>query len=394
MGFIQDPAGTAFLIQEASVQKGDQPGRDFPFRKGCTEWLKTMKILNRVPPESCILSAIRQTDAKSRRKNGRTGKGRCMNMRKMEGNPIEKVLISGRGSVGITEGVILNRTLGPENFAFAADSERVKRYRSQELLVNGEPVEFQYSDSADSFGKADLILIASKYGALEQVMDEIAPYIKEDTVILSLINGIVSEDDLRKRFPETQVIRAIAQKMDSVYSQTRMDHTQTGEIVFGADRPGQQEDVNRVKELFDRAELPYVLSEDIVRDQWSKLMLNCGINEVCAARDATYGQVMDTPALYEELMGAMDEVRKTANAMGIDLSAKDEEDWADAIRKLGYDSMPSMYQDVKAGRVTELPLFAGTIIPLAESLNIEVPVLRNLHSIIKKMDEENARHSS
>lgn len=312
----------------------------------------------------------------------------------MEGNPIEKVLISGRGSVGITEGVILNRALGPENFAFAADSERVKRYRSQELLVNGEPVEFQYSDSADSFGKADLILIASKYGALEQVMDEIAPYIKEDTVILSLINGIVSEDDLRKRFPETQVIRAIAQKMDSVYSQTRMDHTQTGEIVFGADRPGQQEDVNRVKELFDRAELPYVLSEDIVRDQWSKLMLNCGINEVCAARDATYGQVMDTPVLYEELMGAMDEVRKTANAMGIDLSAKDEEDWADAIRKLGYDSMPSMYQDVKAGRVTELPLFAGTIIPLAESLNIEVPVLRNLHSIIKKMDEENARHSS
>lgn len=85
--------------------------------------------------------------------------------------------------------------------------------------------------------RQDLILIASKYGALPMVMEEIAPFVDKNTILMSAINGIVSEDDLRRRFPENVVLRTIAQKMDSVYSGNQMNHTQTGELVFGADDP-------------------------------------------------------------------------------------------------------------------------------------------------------------
>lgn len=98
-----------------------------------------------------------------------------------------------------------------------ADPERINRYRNEPLIVDGKPVFFPYVSKEEEFGKADLILIASKYGALPMVMEEIAPFVDKNTILMSAINGIVSEDDLRRRFPENVVLRTIAQKMDSVY---------------------------------------------------------------------------------------------------------------------------------------------------------------------------------
>jgi len=315
--------------------------------------------------------------------------------------PIKKVLIAGRGSVGITEGLILNDALNEDrtnddqsakvNFAFVADPERINRYRNEPLIVDGKPVFFPYVSKEEEFGKADLILIASKYGALPMVMEEIAPFVDKNTILMSAINGIVSEDDLRRRFPENAVLRTIAQKMDSVYSGNQMNHTQTGELVFGADDPSQHEAQEKVRELFERCHLPYVLSEDILYDQWNKLMLNCAINEICAAYDAGYGDVMNQPELFELFMKSMEEVRQTAIAARIDLKAEELGKWVDAIKKLAYDALPSMAQDVRAGRVSELSLFAGTIVPLAHEHGIDVPVLEDLYARILAIDEKNQK---
>lgn len=305
--------------------------------------------------------------------------------------PIEKVLIFGRGSVGLTEGLILSKVLKEGNFAFAADPKRIERYRSEPLMVDGKPAAFRYADSADEFGKADLILIASKYGALKEIMELMEPYMDEKTIVMSAINGIVSEEDLRRRFPDHTVIRTIAQKMDSVYDGQNMNHSQTGELVFGADLENQQEVIRRICELFERSGLPYVLSEDILYDQWNKLMLNCGINEVCAAYNATYGQVLDQPELLKIFMDSMEEVRKTAAAEGINLKEDEPEKWAQAVAKLGYGAMPSMAQDVKHNRPTELSLFAGTIIPLARKHGVPVPVLEDLYSKIDAIDARNRK---
>lgn len=76
-------------------------------------------------------------------------------------------------------------------------------------------------------------------------------FVDKNTILMSAINGIVSEDDLRRRFPENVVLRTIAQKMDSVYSGNQMNHTQTGELVFGADDPSQHEAQEKVRELLN-----------------------------------------------------------------------------------------------------------------------------------------------
>lgn len=313
-----------------------------------------------------------------------------------EDQEIEKVLLIGRGAVGTVMGDLLHGKL-KENFAFGASGERKERYEKSPFLVNGKETVYPYVSGPDDpgengkpFGKADLILIATKYGALEEAMELAAPFVSDKTVFMPCINGIVSEEDLRRRFADNLTLRTIAQKMDATYLDGKVEYTQKGELVYGGDEASQADAVKRIAALFDRCGVPYIVSDDILYDQWNKLMLNCGINQVCAAFDMSYGEVLDEPETNAMLRTAMDEVRQTANAMGIALTEQNVEDWMDAVARLDYHSMPSMLQDVRSHRKTEEQLFSATIIPLAEKLGVDVPVLRDLKKRIDRIDEFNA----
>ena len=62
------------------------------------------------------------------------------------------------------------------------------------------------------------------------------------------------------------------------------------------------------------------------------------------------------------------------HAEGVDLSENDLEEWVAVIDTLNPDGEPSMRQDCKAGRRTEVALFAGTVCELGRKHGIATPV--------------------
>lgn len=303
---------------------------------------------------------------------------------------IKNVLVCGRGAVGALMGNILFESLGPDHFAFGVDEARKERYESSPLIINGKPVKFPYITAQSKWPKADLVLFFTKYGGLKSAMETAAPFIGEDTILMSGINGIASEDDLKARFPQSTVIRTIAQEMDSRYADNEVHYTQKGKLVFGLENEKDQEALDAVKALFDKAGLPYVISKDIVLDQWNKLMANCGLNQTSAAFDAPYGKILNDPQILSIFTDAMKEVKTVANAMNIPLSDEMVDYWVNSLKTYDPDSMPSMRQDVLAGRQTEEALFSKTVVPLAQKLHIQTPVLSMLMEKIDAIDAANA----
>lgn len=314
---------------------------------------------------------------------------------------LKKVLLIGRGAVGLVFGDLFETFLPQGDFAFLMDEARREKYAGTPLLINGTerhlplisakmPLVENEQGKQVSFGSADLILIATKAGGLEEAMKTAEGFCSDQTIFMSCINGILSEDSLKEHFPNNTVIRTIAQKMDAVFEQGQEHFSSRGELVLGAETPDQQEAVRQVQTLFDQAHIPYVLSEDIVRDQWKKLMVNCGLNQVCAAYDAPYGKIVSDPKLRELFVSAMKEVQSVAKACGIELTDEMIDQWVKDTE--GYDpkAMPSMRQDIRAGRQSEKQLFSGTVIPLAKAHNISVPVLMDLYEKVSALDEANA----
>ena len=183
------------------------------------------------------------------------------------------------------------------------------------------------------------------------------------------------------------MIRCIVQGMDSTYLNHTVDYSHVGEILFGSETPQQRSKVEDLKQFFSRYSIPYRECEDIVREQWNKLMLNCGINQVCAAHQVGYGGCQDHQPYQAEFVAAMKEVQTVANAKGISLTDQDIQDWIQLVNSLRPEGLPSMAQDILAHRKTELPLFSLTIIPMAKELSIHTPVLEKLCSQILELEK-------
>jgi 2-dehydropantoate 2-reductase len=124
----------------------------------------------------------------------------------------------------------------------------------------------------------------------------------------------------------------------------------------------------------------------MIRMLWWKFMINVGINQASAVMRANYG-VFQTSLDAQELMSVlMREVIVLAQHAGVNLKEQDLHDWYPVLKSLSPNGKTSMFQDIEAGRKTEVDVFAGKVVDLGESYGISTPVNRTLFSIIRVLE--------
>ncbi len=300
---------------------------------------------------------------------------------------IKSVAMIGRGAIGVLYGYLFQKKL-KENMVYVVDETRKAKYEKNGLIVNGKSCEFTYVTKKEEFKYVDLVFISTKYSGLQDSIQSMKEFVKEDTIIVSCLNGICSEEILREAYPNNPVVRTIVQGMDSTYLHDEVTFTVLGELLFGQELKSEANAVALLKEFYTRMEIPFRVSENIVLDQWNKLMFNCGINQTCAAYYSTYGGCKHEGVLRDCFIQAMKEVKQVANAYGILLTDENIENWKVVLNSLGNEGMPSMRQDIIAHRKTEKELFSGTILPLAKKKGILCETLQELYNQIIVIENE------
>lgn len=301
---------------------------------------------------------------------------------------IENIAIVGMGALGILYGEMFVRTLGKEAVIFIADKSRIKKYREESVYCNNKKCEFQLSDGTDLEKPADLLIFAVKGTALNQAVKEAKSLVGKDTVILSLLNGIASEEIIGESLGKEHVLYCVAQGMDAVKLGNRLTYAHAGQICIGL-LPEESEKrpmLDRVIKLFDRVQLPYSVDEDISRRLWGKWMLNVGVNQVVMVEQGTYGTVQKPGAPRETMKEAMREVILLAQKEGIFLTEKDLEEYVRLIDSINPDGMPSMRQDGIEKRPSEVEFFAGTVLKKAKKYGLQTPVNEELYKKILEIE--------
>lgn len=111
---------------------------------------------------------------------------------------IKTVHIIGLGAVGATYGSILY-DYNKQSVRVIVDENRYEKYKNG-TIVNGKNYSFDLEVPGPNSKKAELIIIAVKSHNLIESINTIAPLVGEDTIILSLLNGITSEENLSMAF--------------------------------------------------------------------------------------------------------------------------------------------------------------------------------------------------
>jgi len=300
---------------------------------------------------------------------------------------IENAALIGLGAIGLTFGNQIQKNL-PGSLTVIADAGRIERYTREGVYCNGEPCAFRYMTPEEKPERpADLVLIAVKFGALEEAVRAISRHVGPDTVILSLLNGISSEEIVGRVYGMDKMLLSVAQGMDATREGNRLTYQNMGKIVFGDQEPGGvSEKARAVSEFFTRAGVPHEVSREMRRHLWSKFMMNVGINQVTAVYRCGYGGVQEGGPYRQEMIDAMREVLRLSELEGTGLRESDIGYWMDVIQTLSPEGKTSMQQDVEAGRPTEVELFAGTVLRLAEKHGLDVPVNRALYRKIREIE--------
>lgn len=302
--------------------------------------------------------------------------------------PIETVHIVGLGALGMLYGSVIEANLGPGHVSFVMDADRYERHRNDAYKINKEPVSFHKIKSDDA-APCDLVIVAVKYTDLDSALETMKNSVGEDTLILSVMNGISTEEIIGTRYGKERVIHSVAQGMDAMHFGNELIFSRSGQIHIGITDPAMQKQLDRLTEFFDRAGQPYIVEEDIIYRMWSKFMVNVGINQTCMIYNTDYeGVLTDGTAEYMTLVSAMREVILLANAEGVPVTEQDLKDYLDLMRSFNPKATPSMGQDRINGRRSEVELFAGTVIRMAEKHDIPVPANTFIYRRVQEIESE------
>ena len=110
---------------------------------------------------------------------------------------IKNILVCGLGAVGSIYADKIQKFC-PDNLKILVDEARLKRYEQNPIIFNGRELKFNYILPAEKNFKADLILIATKFDGLSEVINNIKNFVGENTIIMSLLNGVTSEEVIAK----------------------------------------------------------------------------------------------------------------------------------------------------------------------------------------------------
>lgn len=304
----------------------------------------------------------------------------------MKMKKIESVTLIGLGALGLLFAQSF-ASAAPGGFRVIADPDRQAKYKKEGLYNNDLPVSFDMICPDETCPPADLVIFAVKYGQLPQALQDVQHHIGEDTLILSLLNGISSEEDIRAVYGD-KVLGCTVQGMDATKEGNRLSWKNMGNFVVGELYTDQiTPRLQAIGDFLSRARIDHTLVTDMRDRIWGKFMLNVGVNQAVSVCQGTYGSVLIPGGNRDRMIAAMREVIPLALAEGVPLGEKDVQYWLDVIAPLSPKGMPSMRQDLLNGRKTEVDLFAGTVVKLGEKHGIPTPVNQALLEEILELEK-------
>lgn len=299
---------------------------------------------------------------------------------------IRKVALLGAGAVGSYVIWGLSRCKDVE-FGLVAEGARADRLK-RGCIINGETYHPAVWTPRQARG-ADLLVVALKYGALPGALDSIRTVVDENTTVMSLMNGVDSEEQIAARVGEGHLLYSLIKVASHREGEGyRFDPETTVGIVYGElNPPFESPRIQAVAALFAQAGLRARVTAHIREEIWSKFRLNVCNNLPQAILGAGVGCYRDSVHMKAISDGLRAELEAIAAAKGIDLSKI-----ADSSSR-GSPVPPtarySTLQDLDAGRHTEIDMFSGALMRMGKELGIPTPYNAYTYHMIKALEEKN-----
>lgn len=302
---------------------------------------------------------------------------------------IQNVSIIGLGAIGAAYIEKIMTIIPKEQIKVIAGGERGKRLKEQGMIINGVQHYFTVVDPEESCEPTDLLIIGVKFPMLDEAVKQSKNHVGDNTLIISLINGISSEDIIARTYGKDRILYSVNIGIDAAKEGNRVVSNNIGKTLFGEANNiegNYSSNVLKLKELFDACGIVNEVPEDARRALWMKFMVNVGVNQTTGIFRTPYGVAKNVEEILSIILSAMREVIQVANSLDIPLSEKDLEWFLETFRNMAPNGKTSMLQDVEAERPSENMMLGEELVAIAREQGIDTPVNDMLVKVMGGID--------
>ena len=308
---------------------------------------------------------------------------------------IQKVAILGAGAMGA---YFASRFFDTPGFStvLIAKGHRLDKLKTKGLVVNEKSYAIPVIHPDEATSKMDLIIVALKHHHLEEAVQGLEKLVGDSTTIISVMNGLESEEYIGSIYGMDKMLYAISVAIDAVRQGNQTTYTKPGKHYFGEaiNTTNLSQRVLRVQEAFDRAGIVYETPEDMIRMMWWKFMVNVGVNQASAVMRAPLGVFQKSPEAQGLMEALMKEVIALTDVIDVNLTNRDIEEWYTFLSVLSPQGKTSMLQDIEAGRKTEVEIFGEKVVELGKIHGVTTPVNQTVLQIIRVLEQHSERNQN
>jgi|SRR5580658_558191 len=289
-----------------------------------------------------------------------------------------RILIVGAGAVGGYFGARLAEA--GRDVTFLVRASRAEQLRRDGLSVISPHGDVLLTPKLIGAGEIDgpygLVLLSVKAYALDAAIDDLAPAVGQDTMILPVLNGMRHIDVLTQRFGERPVLGGaciVATEIDGKGRIVQIAETQ--QLAYGERNGEVTPRLHSLDATLQGAGFDAYLSTDITQAMWEKWVMLASLGAVTCLLRGTIGEVVAIPGGAALSLQALDECAEVAAACGHKPSEAFHNRQVAAMTALGSPLTSSMYRDLCKGAPVEVDHILGDLLARAVAKGVATPFL-------------------
>ena len=239
----------------------------------------------------------------------------------------------------------------------------------------------------DIDGPIDLMLIAVKAYDTANAIADAARLVSEDTLALSLQNGVGTDRVIAAHVPEDRILRGVTAQAAHIPTPGVVRWAGSGPTILGWCDPDVVRPDERAKPVVDalsEAGLEAEFAADIRPPIYEKLLVNAAINPLTALFDVPNGRLVEDPSLRTLLVDLARETHPIVTSQGGSLSAAEAIDRVTAVCERTAENVSSMLQDVRRNKRTEIEHINGAVVRIGDELDVPAPLNRLVTELIRR----------
>jgi len=257
---------------------------------------------------------------------------------------------------------------------------------------------------ADLQGPQDLVLLATKATDCVAAASDLLPFLKPDSVVVSLQNGIC-EDALASVVGRDRIMGCVVGWGADMVGPGKLEITSPGDFIVGSLDRQADDNLPYVRDLLDNV-VPARISNNIMGELYAKLIINACINSLGVLAGVRLGRLLANRQARQIFIAIMREAMEVADALAIKVEKGGGgkldyytflagNGWGPnlkrhlLIRAIGFKYRrikSSSLQSIERGRPTEIDYLNGYIVDQGRAKGVPVPINRTVVKMVKEIE--------